>query len=65
MLYGVMIIVNLIFLLLGYGFGRRVGNREGYNKALSYVPLQMKIDYFQHNQCPICNKYHHHKGGKK
>lgn len=64
MLYGTIIIICLFMLLIGYSLGRRIGKKEGYEKALSYVPLALKIEYFQRNQCPICFKQQHHKGGK-
>ncbi len=64
MLYGAIIIINLLILLIGYRLGRTVGSKEGYEKALSYIPLAMKIEYFKNNQCPICCKNQYHKGGK-
>lgn len=66
MLYGYIIILCLIMVLLGYATGRRIGIKEGFQKGLCQVPLDLKLAYFETSKCPICTKEQgkNYKGGK-
>ncbi|MBM7613837.1 hypothetical protein [Alkaliphilus hydrothermalis] len=56
--YGYIIIICLFNMLLGYSVGRRIGNKEGFEKGMSEVPLSLKLEYYQTSQCPVCSKEH-------
>ncbi len=65
MLYGYIIILSLLLILISYSYGRKIGNKEGYYKGISEIPLSLKLSYLQTNECPICNKQQQsNKGGK-
>lgn len=54
MLYGYIIITYLIILLIGFAVGRRVGIKEGQNKAIEQLPIGLKLKYYSNKKCPIC-----------
>ncbi|KAB3534037.1 hypothetical protein F8154_10180 [Alkaliphilus pronyensis] len=55
MLYGTVILIGLFMLLLGYIIGRKIGAKEGYQKALNHVPMELKLNLYENKKCPICN----------
>ncbi|SDK49384.1 hypothetical protein [Natronincola ferrireducens] len=55
MLYGYILICCLIILLMGYSMGRRIGIKEGNEKAFSNTIISLKLDYYNNKSCPICS----------
>ncbi|SCZ01063.1 hypothetical protein [Alkaliphilus peptidifermentans] len=55
MLYGTIVIFGLLMVLLGYVIGRKIGQKEGFQKAMDYIPIALKIELYQKKKCPICN----------
>lgn len=56
MLYGIVVIISLFLILVGYSVGRRIGLREGFEKGLNYAPIMLRKEYYNTEKCPICTK---------
>ncbi|SNR87953.1 hypothetical protein SAMN05446037_1001193 [Anaerovirgula multivorans] len=54
MLYGYILIACLTMVLLGYSIGRRIGIKEGRERAKNHAIIELKLDYYNNKKCPIC-----------
>lgn len=48
--------------LVAYGWGRRVGIRQGQVTGLRRAPLQLRMEACQTGQCPVCGTVAGHRG---
>lgn len=54
--FGVQLLVGVIFLalMIGYGWGRRHGRRDGFIEGLRFAPLEMRRSSLEKGGCVIC-----------
>lgn len=54
--FGMELLVGLVFLavMMGYGWGRRHGRRDGFIEGLRYAPLEMRRLSLEKGGCIIC-----------
>ncbi|MCL4425745.1 MAG: hypothetical protein M1299_03625 [Firmicutes bacterium] len=48
------VIINLLFLLLGYALGRRRGLLQGEKHGMVVTPLLLKEEVLSRGICPLC-----------
>jgi hypothetical protein len=52
----IIFLASLFALLIGYIWGRKIGNQEGFNQGLASAPMHIRERSLLEGKCLICNE---------